>query len=152
MEIIEVDIYQSQAMAGGIIDNFVYVDIEQTQQAYLGDEARGFKLEPAFMTGVGVVRIERPRELPLIVNVNSQEPIENSFEVPIQYEGQIYLQLSRQGQTCRMFVAYNRQGPNPEGTKSLAYVPVSHVFSGAINPDTGTAWNGRQGNKIGDAI
>lgn len=156
MEIIEVDIFQNQEMTGGTITEFIFVDIFQTQQPDVGDEDKTprFTINPSFVTGLDKVWISKPRTVPLIVRADQAEAIEDSFGNPIDFAGQLYLKLNNNLSAAQLYIAYDTTGTGSENLSgpALQYMPVSHTYSGRVNPETGTNWKGQSGNQIGEAL
>lgn len=153
METIEIDMFQSQQSTAGIISDFIYIDIFQTQEPDVGDEDKAaFKINPAFFNEVPTLWIGKPRMVPLIVRTEKLEPTVDAQVNPIRFVGQIYLKLKEDESEAQMFVAYDFASASPGTEQNLQYVNVRKNISGAINPDTGANWKGQQGNQIGEAL
>lgn len=153
MEIIEIDIFQTQESTAGFISDFIYIDIFQTQEPGVGDEDKvAFKINPAFFNGVPTLWINKPRTVPLIVRADRREPTADAQVNPIRFVGQIYLKLKDDESEAQMFVAYDYAAASPGEGQDLRYANARRTISGAINPETGANWKGQQGNQIGEAL
>lgn len=153
MEIIEVDIFQTQESTSRTLGIVIAVEIEQTQSASTEVGSAGetiLEIQPAFVTGLPKAVYEKPKQYRPVCALSGISAVEMQANIGLEWEGQLHFQLNTTKDQVYLYVAMNIAGDGQD--ERLELVQMSTSRTNRQNRQTGTTWRGRKGNSIGEAL